>query len=267
MEEKLPQKLKGKVALVTGAGRGIGRGVALRLARLGADVAVNDISLDSAREFNEELSAASVMDECQAYGVRSLGLEADMTDRSAVAAMFDRVERELGGLDILVNVAGGMLRPFERSYASTADIDDLEFVMDINLMSAIYACQAAVPLMRKRGGGAIVSTASTSAFAGNARDVSYAMAKAAVVRYTRALAIDVGPDNIRANCIAPSLVATSRADAQFPERADAAERIPLRRLGTPEDIAKVVEFLVTDLSDYVTGQCIVVCGGNYTNVS
>jgi NAD(P)-dependent dehydrogenase (short-subunit alcohol dehydrogenase family) len=267
MKEALSQKLAGKIALVTGAGRGIGRGVALRLARLGADMAINDIRLDSALEFNEELTADTVMDECRAHGVRSIGVEADMTDRDAVNAMFERVEAELGGLDVLVNVAGGMLRPFERSYAATADIDDLKFIMDINLMSTIYACQAAIPLMRKRGGGAIVSISSTAAFAGNARGVSYAMAKASVVRYTRALAIDVGQDNIRANCIAPSLVATSRADAQFPDRAAAAEKIPLRRLGTPEDIAKVVEFLSTDLSEYVTGQCIVVCGGNYTNVS
>lgn len=267
MEKTLSRKLGGKVALVTGAGRGIGRGVALRLARLGADVAINDIKLDSAAEFNEELTAGTVTDECRAYGVRSIGIEADMTDRDAVHAMFGTVEAELGGLDVLVNVAGGMLRPFERSYAATADIDDLNFIMDINLMSTIYACQAAIPLMKKRGGGAIVSIASTAAFAGNARGVSYAMAKASVVRYTRALAIEVGPDQIRVNCIAPSLIATSRADAQFPERAAAAEKIPLRRLGTPEDVAKVVEFLTSDLSDYVTGQCIVVCGGNYTNVS
>ena len=263
----MERKLIGKIALVTGAARGLGRGIALRLADLGADVAVNDINLKAHEEFNEELSAASVADECIARGVRAIGIEADMTDRAAVQAMVDRVVAEWGGVDILVNVAGGMLRPVERSAASDMDIDDYDFIMAINTKSAIYACQAVIPSMKARGGGRIVNTASTAAFGGHATFTSYGIAKAAVVRYTRSLAADVGPYGINVNCIAPSLIATSRAKAQFPHRITAAESIPLRRLGTPEDVAKVVEFLVTDLSDYITGQCITVCGGNYLNVS
>lgn len=263
----MERKLEGKVAVVTGAARGLGRAIALRLARLGADVGVNDIRLDAATEFNEALTAGSVHEECAALGVRSIGLEADMTDPTAVAAMFARVDDELGGLDVLVNVAGGMLRPIERSIASTMDLEDYDFIMDINLRSTILACREAVPRMKRRGGGAIVSTSSTAAHSASPRMVSYGIAKAGVTRYTRSLAAEVGPDGIRVNCIAPSLIATSRAEAQFPDRATAAANIPLRRLGTPEDVAKVVEFLVTDLSDYVTGQCIVVCGGNYLNAS
>jgi NAD(P)-dependent dehydrogenase (short-subunit alcohol dehydrogenase family) len=260
-------KLRGRVAVVTGAARGLGRAIALRLAALGSDVVVNDIRLDAAREFDEKLTAATVMDECRAFGVRSIGIEADMTDNGLVTAMMARVADELGGIDILVNAAGGMLRPIERSAASDMDLEDFKFIMDVNLMSTIYACRAAVPHMKARGGGRIVNTSSTAAFMGSRTFTSYGVAKAAIARYTRSLAADVGPDGIRANCIAPSLIATSRAVAQFPERAERARSIPLRRLGTPEDVAKVVEFLCTDLSDYVTGQCIVICGGNYLGSS
>ncbi|HUZ17787.1 MAG TPA: SDR family NAD(P)-dependent oxidoreductase [Spirochaetia bacterium] len=263
----MERKLEGKVAVVTGGARGLGRAYALRMAALGADVAVNDIHLDAAREFNEELSADTVMDECRARGVRSVGIEADMTDREAVEAMFAQIESELGGIDILINNAGGMLRPVERSIGSTMDLDDLKFILDVNLMSTIHACQVAIPYMKKRGAGRIVNVSSTAAFSGSDAMVSYGVAKAAIVRLTRSLASELGPSGIHINCIAPSLIATSRANAQFPSRIQAAAKIPLRRLGTPEDVAKVVEFLCTDLSDYVTGQCIVVCGGNYLNAS
>jgi 3-oxoacyl-[acyl-carrier protein] reductase len=257
------RKLAGKTAIVTGAARGLGRGVALRLAALGADIAVNDINLRGHEEFDEQLSAATVMDECTAYGVRSVGIEADMTDRKAVSAMVDRVVTEWGGVDILVNVAGGMLRPIPTSYASTMDPDDYEFIMAINASSAIYACQAVIPSMKERGGGRIVNTSSTAAFGGGPSFANYGIAKAAVIRYTRSLAAEVGEFGIHVNCIAPALIATSRANAQFPDRVKAAESIPLRRLGEPEDVAKVVEFLVTDLSDYITGQVISVCGGRH----
>ncbi len=263
----MERKLIGKVAVVTGAGRGLGRACALRLAELGADVVVNDIRLDAAAEFGEELSAPSVADECRAFGVRSIGIAADVTDRAAVDAMFARAAAELGGVDILVNNAGGMLRPPERSAASTMDIDDFDFIMDVNMKSTIYCCQTAATLLRARGGGRIVNFSSTAAFGGSTTFTSYGMAKAAILRYTRSLAHELGPDGINVNCIAPSLIASSRALAQFPDRVDAAERIPLRRLGKPLDVAKVVEFLCTDLSDYVTGQCIVICGGNYLNAS
>jgi NAD(P)-dependent dehydrogenase (short-subunit alcohol dehydrogenase family) len=263
----MERKLKGQVAVVTGAARGLGRAFALRLAALGADVAINDLRLDGAREFDEKLTAETVMDECRALGVRSIGIQADMADNALVTAMMARVASELGGIDILVNAAGGMLRPVERSAAWDMDLDDFKFIMDINLMSTIHACRAAVPYMKARGGGRIVNTSSTAAFMGAKTFASYGVAKAAIIRYTRSLAADVGPDGIRANCIAPSLIATSRISAQFPERAGRAGSIPLRRLGTPEDVAKVVEFLCTDLSDYVTGQVIVICGGNYLGSS
>ena len=113
--EKLEPKLKGRVALVTGSGRGLGLAYALRLARLGADVVINDIDLAAAKEFDEELTADTVMDECRAFGVRSIGIEADVTNKQRVNEMVEQIVGELGSLDILVNNAGGMLRPAERN--------------------------------------------------------------------------------------------------------------------------------------------------------
>lgn len=152
--EKLEQKLKGRVALVTGGGRGLGRAYALRLARLGADVVVNDIDLAAAKEFDEELTAETVMDECRSFGVRSIGIEADVTDKKRVGEMVEQIIGELGSLDILVNNAGGMLRPAERNKPSEMPEDDVRFIMDVNLMSTVFCCQAAVVPMREKGWGA-----------------------------------------------------------------------------------------------------------------
>ena len=141
-------KLRGKVALVTGAARGLGRAYALRLASLGADVVSNDINLDAAREFDEELSAPTVMEEVWAYGGRSLGIRSDVTKKDQVDAMVDQILHELGRIDILVNNADGALTPFERGFASTMPEDDLRFILDVNLMSTIFCCQAVSPRMK-----------------------------------------------------------------------------------------------------------------------
>ena len=256
------KKLAGKVAIVTGSGRGLGRAYALRLARLGADVVVADLKLDSAKEFGEELAADTVMEECRQLGVRSIGIAVDVTDRTQVQAMVARTIEELGRVDVLVNNAGGMLRPVEQSRAADGDLDDLRFILDVNLMSAIYCCQAVIPDMRSRQWGRIVNISSQAGVRGCSQGfASYGLAKAGIVSYTRSLAGEVGPDGIHVNCLAPAWVTTSRSAAQFPEREEQAKRIPLQRLGTPEECAKVVEFFCTDLSDYVTGQCLAVCGG------
>ncbi|MDH7569615.1 MAG: SDR family oxidoreductase, partial [Armatimonadota bacterium] len=136
-------------------------------------------------------------------------------------------------------------------------------ILDINLMGTIFCCQAACEVMKRKRWGRIVNVSSQAGVRGvpNGRMANYAVAKAAIVQYTRALAAEVGPYGINVNCIAPAYIKSSRAVAQFPEREKLAATIPLRRLGEPEDAAKVVEFFCTDLSDYVTGQCLAVCGG------
>jgi NAD(P)-dependent dehydrogenase (short-subunit alcohol dehydrogenase family) len=262
-------KLRGKVALVTGSGRGLGRAYALRLASLGADVVINDINLDAAREFNEELTAPTVMDEIRAYGGRSLGIQADVTKNDQVEAMVGQIVRELGRIDVLVNNAGGALTPFERGFASTMPEADVRFIMDVNLMSTIFCCQAVAPHMKAQKSGKIVNVSSQAGVRGNdaGHIAHYCIAKAGIAEYTRLLAGELGPHNINVNAIAPGVVITSRAKVQFGrgvdpvKTAEQEKRIPLRRLGTAEDCAKVVEFLATDLSDYVTGQVICVCGG------
>ena len=260
-------RLDGQVALVTGGARGLGRAYVLRLARLGADVVVNDIDLDAAREYNEELTAPTVMAEVEVLGRRSLGIQADAAKRDAVWNMMDQVMTTFGRLDILVNNAGGALGKPESTLASDAEEEYFDYIMNINLRSCMLCCQAAsVPMKRVRY-GRIVNVSSQAGLwsGGNGSGMPYKVAKAGVLQYTRVLAAELGPYGINVNCIAPGYVLSSRGIAQgrnSPEtRARLLPQIPLGRMGVPEDCAKVVEFLVTDLSDYVTGQCISICGG------
>ncbi|MBS0222050.1 MAG: SDR family oxidoreductase [Proteobacteria bacterium] len=259
--------LSGKVAVVTGAARGLGRAYALRLARLGADVAILDIDLKGAAKFGEELGAPSVAEEVQAHGRRAVGLEVDVADRSAAEDAIEQVHRRLGPIDILVNNAGGAITDVAKSGPSVVSSDDIATILNANLMSTIHCCQAVAPVMKERRAGIIVNTASTAArIIGSRGSLShYGFAKEAVVHYTRSLAAELGPYGVRVNAIAPGIMMTARvrklADERGIGQASQAQRIPLGRLGEPDDCAGVLEFLVTDLSRYVTGQSISVCGG------
>ncbi len=259
--------LSGKVAVVTGAARGMGRAFAQRLAALGADVAVLDLDLQGAAQFNEKLDAASVPDEIIAMGRRSIGVQVDLSDRAAATAAIREVEAKLGRVDILVNCAGGLITPMERSAASITPDEDIRKSFAVNFDSMLFCCQAAIPGMRERGGGVIVNLSSQSGVSVYPGGVmaAYAAAKAAVTHYTRCLAAEVGQWGIRANCISPGIIMTSRVAAQAAARSvgsDAqAQALPLRRFGTPQDVARALEFLATDLSGYVTGQCLCVDGG------
>ena len=260
-------KLANRVALVTGGARGLGRAYVLHLARLGADVVINDIDLKAAQEYDEELGAESVAAEVEGLGRRGLGIEADVTDKAAVEAMMQEVMGRFGRIDILVNNAGGMLHAPPENSAVTAPSDHYRYIMDINLTGTVFCCQAAAPYMQAAGSGKIVNTASQAGLwsGHNSGGMAYKVAKAGVVQYTRVLAAELGPHNVHVNCIAPGFVLSSRAVAGGRNTPEVRDRllqdIPLGRLGMPEDCAKVIEFLVTDLSDYVTGQCIPVCGG------
>jgi NAD(P)-dependent dehydrogenase (short-subunit alcohol dehydrogenase family) len=244
----------GQVALVTGSGRGLGRAYALHLAKLGAHVVVNDVNLNAYEEYDEELTADSVPEEIDAMGVKGVGIEADVTDREAVEAMIRQIDTEFGRLDILVNNAGGAL--FGRKA--------FKEMLDLNFHGTVHCCEAAAEVMKRQNSGRIVNVGSQAGILAS-QGQSYATAKAAVIHYTRCLAGELGPFGINVNCIAPGYILSSRAIAGGRDKGELKERlvsqIPLGRLGLPEDCAKVIEFLVTDLSDYVTGQTINVCGG------
>jgi NAD(P)-dependent dehydrogenase (short-subunit alcohol dehydrogenase family) len=259
-------KLAGKTAIVTGAARGLGRAYALRLAALGADVAIVDIRLDAAREFSEALTAESVPEEIERLGRRSLGIQADLAQHTEAAAAIRRAHETFGRVDILVNNAGGALTPAEHGRASETPEQDTRFLLDINYMSAVHCCQAAAAIMKPQRSGVIVNISSQSGISTYQHGLlaAYSAAKAALTHYTRYLAAELG-HGIRANCLAPGIMMTSRVAAQAALRRigtnEEANRIPLRRLGEVEDCAGVLEFLTTDLSQYVTGQVISVCGG------
>ena len=268
----IEKKLEGKVALVTGAARGIGRAYSLRLANLGADVVINDIDLHSYRQFDEKQPADTVVDEVKALGRHSIGIECDAANKQQVDAMFEQILKEFGRIDVLINNAGGLqVRP-ETSFASSVPEEDLRREVDRNLMSCIFGCQAASIPMKKQRSGRIVNVSSQGGLRGGSTLLpggfyaSYGVAKAGIIAYTWYLAGELAPFGINVNCVAPGMIGSARlmkrAFDTEPGRREAFEKmIPLGRIGTPEDCAKVIEFLVTDLSDYVVGQCIRICGG------
>jgi len=264
-------KLDGKVAIVTGAARGLGRAYARRLAGLGAKVAVTDLDLKSYREFDAEtkaMTAESTVAEIAAAGGAALGLEVDVGDHRAVETMVARVAEEWGRVDVLVaNAGGGRGRPVDTK-ASTIDPALLDLVVSMNLFGTVYCCNAVAPLMKQQRSGKIVTVSSVAGLSPSADGgyAHYGAAKAAIAHYTRYLAQDLGPYGITANCIAPGVIATGRImQTVLPCSSDSnrnrSEQVALRRLGTVEDCAKVVEFLCTDLSDYVTGAVIPIDGG------
>ena len=256
--------LNGRAAIVTGAARGIGRACAVRLAELGADVAVLDLDLRSGERYDGEPPGLTT-EEIEGLGRRALGVQADLADEAAAHDAVAAAVQQLGRLDILVNVAGGAITPFERSRPSVTPADDIRRLLDVNLMTTVHCCQAAIPALRQAGGGAIVNVTSTAAFSifPDGSNSAYAMVKAAVQHWTRHLAAELGPDGIRVNMLAPGITLTGRVVAESAEtgHADRAAEVPLGRLGAPEDMANVLQFLATDLSGFVTGRCIPVDGG------
>lgn len=264
--------LAGKVAVITGGARGLGRGYALRLAGLGAHIAILDRNLKGFEVYDferQQMTAPTVMEEGAALGVRAIGLTVDVADRDATKRAVDRVVAELGRLDIVVcNAGGGTVQFADELPPGAQDVnttgtpsdcpqDMLMRVLTNNLLSCIYTCMAAAPYLKAQRQGRIVTVASTSGLVARGSYFPYGLAKAAIIYYTRTLAQELGPYNITVNCVAPGIIRTGRLG----DRRALADRIPLRREGTIDDCAKVVEFLVTDLSEYVTGKTITIDGG------
>lgn len=265
--------LKGQTAIVTGAARGVGRGIALHLASLGADVLAADLDFSAAGEFGEEFKSGPVDQEIVGLGSRAARYEGDLSIAANARAMTQQCIDTFGRVDILVNNAGGMIVPMERSQPSGVPEADVRKLFDVNYMTMLHCCQAAGLAMRQQRSGAIVNISSCAArfIMPAGMSATYGAFKAAVTHYTRSLALEFAPLGIRVNAIAPSVVLTARivaqAEARGIGRPEAAKDIPLGRYATPQDIANVVEFLVTDLSCYVVGQCISVCGGKHVTPS
>jgi 3-oxoacyl-[acyl-carrier protein] reductase len=259
-------KLDGKVAIVTGAARGLGRAYAHRLASLGAAVAVCDRDLKSYEEFGLEvdaMTAGNTAAEILAGGGRASGYELDVTDEAAVKEMVEDVVARWGRIDILVCNAGGM---DEGSAPTTSSLSkaSIQFTVDLNLCGTANVVHAAADYMKEQRSGRIVTISSLAASMPNKEGGGghYGAAKAAVATYTRYLAQELGPFGINANCIAPGSIGTGMVmSGPGVANDELIPRIALGRSGTVEDCAKVVEFLCTDLSDYVTGALIPVDGG------
>lgn len=259
--------LTGKVAVVTGAARGLGRAYALRLAKLGADVVIADLNLNAAARVGEELTAESVMAEVEALGRRSLGIEGDVRDPDAVKRLFAETLAAFGRVDILVNNAGVAVARGSGTLATETTPDGFDYLIDVNLKSVQLCCAAAAPAMKAQGSGVIVNISSQTGISllegGNL--AVYGAAKAGVAYLTRTLAAELGPHGIRVNAIAPGIVETERLKRLDPSMGvgTPAQRqaIALRRFGRTDELANALEFLATDLSSYVTGQVISVCGG------
>ena len=242
--------LTGKTVLVTGATRGIGRAIALKFAAEGADVAFTYRSQHEA--------ARSLIEELQALGVKTKAYASDAASFEDAHKVVEDVRSEFGHIDILVNNAGvtrdGLMMRMDETQWDT--------VIDNNLKSAFNFIHACTPVMARQRGGSIICMSSVVGLAGNAGQCNYAASKAGLVGLTKSIAKEMGSRGIRANCIAPGFITTDMTSAVSEEmRKEWEKQIPLRRSGTPEDVANVALFLASDLSAYVTGQVLSCCGG------
>jgi 3-oxoacyl-[acyl-carrier protein] reductase len=242
--------LSGKVALVTGAGRGIGREIALALAAAGADVAVNDVA--------SEDSCLSLVSEIEALGPRGLCVMGDVGDEDAVNLSIERIEKELGHLDIVVNNAG-ITRD---NVIMRIDAADFDAVLHTHLRGTFLVCRAASRRMLRRREGVIINISSVVARRGNAGQSNYAAAKAGIIGLTKSLARELGSRSIRVNAIAPGYIDTPMTQA-LPDdvRKAIVDATPLGTMGTPRDVADAVVLLASPMARYITGCVLPVDGG------
>jgi len=241
--------LKSKIALVTGSGRGIGKAIALALAKEGMDVAVN------ARHLPEIKATAA---EIQVLGQRSMAIQCDVSDYEAVENMVRRIVGQWGGIDVLVNNAGIALSKMWEDMEK----EEWEKVINVNLGSVLNCSRAVIETMKQRGGGNIVNIASMAAKSiSDTSSPDYTASKAGIIGFTRQLAFELGPYNIRVNAICPATVVTTLTEITPEMERKLMAITPLKRLSQPEDIANVVTFLVSDKARMITGASIDIDGG------
>ena len=244
--------LQGKIAVITGSASGIGRATAIAFAAQGAVVVGGDLNSEGGEETAEI---------CRAQGMDAAFVETDVTDQRQVERLMAKAADQFGGLDILYNNAGfnGAIGPLE-----TIPVEDWDKSLSIGLRSVFLGIRAAVPLLRARGGGAIVSTSSLAARRGIRGMPAYCAAKAGVVSLTQSAAIELAEDGIRVNCVCPGDIMTPlRASPLPPEELEAqlARLQPIQRTGRPDDVAQAVMFLASDAAGFITGIALDVDGG------
>ena len=241
--------LEGKVALVTGAGRGIGKAIALRFAQEGANVAFTDLAVNEAVE--------ETVKEIEAMGVKAKAYASNAANFDETHEVVKQIIEDFGRIDVLVNNAGItkdglMMRMSEAQW---------DAVINVNLKSAFNYIHAVTPVMAKQRSGSIINMSSVVGVSGNAGQCNYSASKAGMIGLAKSIAKEMGPRGIRANCIAPGFIITDMTNQLSQEVKDQwAQQIPMRRGGTPEDVANVALFLASDLSSYVSGQTIHCCG-------
>ena len=242
--------LKGKTALITGAARGIGKAIALKFASEGANIAFTDLAIDEKEKSLER--------ELEVFGIKAKGYASNAADYNESHKTVNEILNDFGRIDVLVNNAGItrdglMLRMSEQQW---------DMVLTVNLKSAFNYIKAVTPIMMKQKSGSIINMSSVVGVSGNAGQANYSASKAGMIGLTKSVAKELGSRGIRANAVAPGFIITEMT-AALPEnvRGEWEKLIPLRRGGTPDDVANVCFFLASDLSSYVTGQVIPVCGG------
>jgi len=248
-------RLDDKTVLITGSGTGIGEATALRCAEAGATVVSTDVDADASEE-----TAASIRED----GGEATSYELDVTDSDRFHEVVDEVAAERG-LDALVNNAGIGHPP---SSVEDTDASVRDYVVDVNINGTWNGCHAALPVMKEQGSGSIINMASVGGMLGFPYQSVYALTKAAVINFTRAVAAEAGPSGVRANAVCPGFVDTQLTEAFFAGREDPEaareemiEEYPLRRLGEPEEIADCVAFLASDAASFVTGHALTADGG------
>jgi 3-oxoacyl-[acyl-carrier protein] reductase len=243
--------LKGKTTLITGASRGIGKGIAEAFAKNGSNIAFTYASsVEKAKAFEAELTAK--------YGVKAIGYQSNAADFNAAQALADQVTADFGTIDVLINNAG-ITRD---TLLMRMSEDQWDEVMDTNLKSAFNLTKACLKVFLKNKAGSIINMTSIVGITGNAGQANYAASKAGLIGFTKSVAKELGSRNVRCNAIAPGFIETEMT-AELKEEVRTAwiETIPLKRGGTTEDVANLCLFLASDMSTYITGQTINICGG------